>query len=280
MKKTTEYVNQLDNQEIYCKSCGATYDIHLAKCPYCGEVNEYGDEIEYQNHLDRIHSDMEDMIDDSLEGATDELKEKGKGAAKVFIIIAAAIVVIAAIAICIIKFSDKKKAEAAIDDILWQKETYATLDQLYEAEDYDGLLAFMEDYYADPDYDKHTLYNYEHIEFMTAYMHYKYMLEDIERINKHPDDIDFYKQSVLLYALELKYENWDAKYNTVKSVSKKEYDLIMCYIEEADDILLNHLGLDSAGVEVVHKKVLASPDSNLMQTDKVYDAADGLEWIY
>ena len=278
MKRTLEYVNKLDNQNIYCKSCSATYDIHLPKCPYCGEVNEYGDELSYQEHLETIQDDMEEMIDDSLEGATDEMVQRGRGALKYFIIIGAAILSVIILALVAITLKDKKEAREAKEEILWERQAYAQMDSLYEAKDYDGLLRYMEDFYSDPDHEKHTLYNWKHIEFLSAYMDYKYMCVAVENASKYPEDIKMTKQSVLLYALELKNENWEAKYTTVKSVSKSEYELIMTYVSEADDILLNHLGLSKEEVDDIISETTYDTGSSILSSKKVYAVADELTW--
>lgn len=278
MKKTVEYIEK-QKKYINCKSCGAIYDIYLPQCPYCGETNEYGDEIEYQNHLEKIYRDMGELADDSLEGAADEIKQKGKGALK-YVLIAGAVVFCIAIVVFFIKsVGEKQNAQNTTAELLWERENYSRLDKMYEDGDYDGLLRFLEEFYSNDENNGHKLYNWQHMEFLNAYMKYRYMLNAVERIAKYPEDTEFDKQSVLLLALELKYENYEAKYTTVKSMTKQDYDLVMSYIDTADEILLSHLGLTKERCDEIHREVVASSDGVVMSTEKIYEIADELEWI-
>lgn len=279
MQNAKAYVDQLNNQEIKCKSCGATFDVHLPECPYCGETNEYGDELSYQQHLEDIYDDMEEMVDDSLEGATEEIKETGRGAIKYFMIIVIPILCVALIVFGIIKYSENKKARTAKAALLWEKETYPKLDAMYEAGDYDGILEFSEALYGNDNYEDYSLYNWSHDAFLSGYMYYRYMLDSVGYIENGKEHVDYYKESILYYALKLKYEEWDVSYNISKRLTKKDYELIKSYIAEADAILSEHFHLTQADCDELIKKCRSYPDSVVISWDTTAKIADGLEWI-
>ena len=76
---------------VRCQSCGAEFEAHEPKCPYCGTMYEPGAEAHYMEHLGDIREDMEDLSSLALSETGSELKHAAKKTLKTLFIIAAAI---------------------------------------------------------------------------------------------------------------------------------------------------------------------------------------------
>ena len=44
-----------------CSNCGGSYDEKEPKCPYCGMINEVGAEKEYNDKLNKIRKDLDNV---------------------------------------------------------------------------------------------------------------------------------------------------------------------------------------------------------------------------
>lgn len=278
MSKALEYINRQE-QTLECKNCGSFYDIHLQKCPYCGTVNEFGDELEYQAKLQDINKDLWKMKDVSEEAYEEELKTKSKGALKIVIGIGILLLIAVVIFIIIKKAETTKDEEAAIAELMWENQTFPKLDDFYENGDIDSLVEFYGNFLGNEEYEDFSVYNWEHGELMVAAWEYNEMKEIIASPVQDPDDELSKKELILNYAMTLRYGQWDTKLNTTKSISKKDYGYIMEYVDGANDILHNNFGLSEEEIEDTYQSVLIDASMTIMSNERLRKAADELEWI-
>ncbi len=92
--KVAARVNADNLPLIRCTSCGAQFDAHEPKCPYCGTMYEPGAEEHYMNRLGDIREDMEDLSSLALSETGQELKQAAKKTLKTLIVIVAAIAIL------------------------------------------------------------------------------------------------------------------------------------------------------------------------------------------
>ena len=75
------------SKKIICPSCGAEYEEHLVRCPYCGTATLNAEENEYMGKLEDVRKDLEDY---SGEG---EKQVKSKIGKTIIIVILAMIII-------------------------------------------------------------------------------------------------------------------------------------------------------------------------------------------
>lgn len=278
MSEALKYVNR-QKQIIDCKFCGAKFDIHLQKCPYCGATNEYGDELEYQEQLDDIKEDLEDLEDASSDAYEEEIKTKSKGAIKVLIVVG--ILAIAGVIIFLTGSSIKAKRdeEIALERFMWERETFQKLDELYENGDLDGLFNAYQEFLESNDNDYHNMNNWKHGELLAANWEYGTMNNLAASTPADEDDERMRKELILWHALELRYGQWDKKLNSSKVVSQKDYDYIMGYVDRANEILHDNFGLDETRIEDIIHECLIDEDMYLLSRSKVDEIARELVWM-
>ena len=101
-------------KEIICKSCGASFDEDLVRCPYCGTGHLPAEENEHMQKLEGIRRDLQDY-------ETESVKKPGKKLAKAIILILVVVALIVAIVIAGISSSSKRerdRREQKKDDFL------------------------------------------------------------------------------------------------------------------------------------------------------------------
>ena len=134
---------------VHCPHCGAEYEEGLLHCPYCKSVDDYQDESEYLEDLDELRDKLEDIPEETLR-QNDRMQKKQavRDLRKIFVIVAVFFAAIGGIVLFETVMSgntqgqvDKRNREK----YLWIQENYPILDEMYEKEDYEGLLEkFME----------------------------------------------------------------------------------------------------------------------------------------
>ena len=166
---------------IYCANCGAKIeDEHDAACPHCGYIYEPGAEEQYMDSLE----EMRKTLDESDEAAVGEYREDVKKNVRhlskaMMICVAAVLVLFIVVAVYNKYFSysakrDRQNAEE-MSEMVWEHDYFGTMDELYEAKDYDGLVDGL---ILSEEVDGHNVWDYEHYEFVNTYSIYKELVED------------------------------------------------------------------------------------------------------
>ena len=137
-----------------CPNCGAQIDEMEERCPYCGSTNLTGAKAGYKRKLDGMVDGLKQMKDDPLEETGRELARSGSrllGALVVFAVIVAALGFIR----WRIDESDNNRLR---ENYIWKQAYFEQMDQLYENQDYEGLLKGFEQAVD----ENHPIYEYEH----------------------------------------------------------------------------------------------------------------------
>lgn len=157
---------------VKCSNCGGDMQLHSEKCPYCGFVNIYGAEENYMKKLFGLKGKLE-KVDD--EARKDYAATMVSIIAKVVIFIGIFAVVslgifygIRAVVHKVDDVSSNKVAEDAIAEVVWQRNFFPKLDEIYAAGDFEGVVATLESDEA----REHQTTNWEHYYFADSYSKY------------------------------------------------------------------------------------------------------------
>lgn len=265
-------MNNFDN-EIICPSCGAHFSVHDEYCPYCGSVNERGDEEQYFRDLE----DLREVLGKTADIPDDIVKDEIKKGTKIAITVVIIILVLSALVIFGIFFFlrvgdvvSAKKTEKALE---WEEETFAILNEMYDREAYDEIRDYIDNLYVEGTYNKYgSIWNWKHYQFISAYMNYVNILEYEEKMADGTID-DFGRRYSFEMMMNILYERWDIKYDTVKSISKKEYDLIIGYQDDVRRVLRTYYDLSDEEIDGLRLKVTFDPPGegvNYTKCQEVY----------
>ena len=170
---------------VHCPHCGAEYEEGLLHCPYCKSVDDYQDESEYLEDLDALRDKLEDIPEETIrQQGRLQTRQAVKDFRKILMILFLAAAAIGSLVLVQTVLSgstrgqmDKRNQEK----YLWKQENYPILDEMYEKEDYEGLLEKLRDH------DNIGIYDWEHYDLLTA-------LEKIDMIEKY--DLQFAQEAV------------------------------------------------------------------------------------
>lgn len=246
---------------MICPNCGGEHAEWVQKCPYCGSVNELGDERVYMEHMESIRARLDKVDEEGEEyyqrNVNTSVKTLGKRIGKIVL----AVLLLVAVFVAFKKFQESRYSDRSMKELLWQKEEFPKLDALYEAGDYDGIIAAYYEENSDFGY-----YDWSHYYFVFEYyMPYKYMVQvrNSTKIGELPDSytlgeaieamVRFNKQTdeKRLETLMTSYKANNGAYG----ITREEADIIRGYKEEARDFV-SFMGYSEAEFEEICKRVM------------------------
>lgn len=173
---------------IRCPNCGAEYENGLLHCPYCRSVDDYQDESEYLEDLDELKDKFEDLPEDMARHskrtqAVEAVRDFRRILMIIGLIAAAILVPVAGFFILdrVVMGSDESVNQRNRESYVWLQENTPKLNEMYEQEDYEGLLAFYNDS------GDSGIYKWEHFDLLQA-------LSKIEQIRQY--DIPIVEEAV------------------------------------------------------------------------------------
>ena len=159
---------------VHCGSCGAVFDADYAYCPYCGRMNDPAAEREYMEHLDEIRQDVADLAGIPLEQTREVAVSQGKKVVQIVIATLVIVGILMGIGWLLLNHEsgdyDEKNA------YLWRQENIPKMDACYEAEDYDGMMAIVEEGYQNGG----DWYSWKHADLLQVYQDYLFARDVIE----------------------------------------------------------------------------------------------------
>lgn len=256
MSEVSKMINKMP-KDIECPSCGAIFDIHLDRCPYCDSVNEYGDEEKYLKHLEDIKDNLENVQYIPENVYKDEAKSGMKKAVKVMIIILIILFGLSVAIFTVVKIVERKQLNEEIAQIKWEQENYPALDEMYANEDYEGLFAFWNTLYEDDGYKHYSIWTWKHYDFLSAY-------RDYATIKGYWDDIkegkgqkgDYRYKYGFSDAVVLIYTPWDTKKDVAKTINERDYEQIMGYVEYAREFLHEVFHMSDEDIDNLKDEIL------------------------
>ncbi len=123
---------------VRCSNCGAEFDAHLTKCPYCDALNPSGAETKYMQDLWDVHRNLDELHQAGME----ETKAEGKKVQR--IIRNTLLGGIAALGLLILLYFVRARDDTPEKNYAWKAANFPVMDEYYETQDYDALLALYE----------------------------------------------------------------------------------------------------------------------------------------
>lgn len=277
MNKVEELVKE-DSQTVTCSACGATYPITNRYCPFCGSVNELGDELEFQNKLEDIREDLEDLEDASEEAIKDEAQSSIRMVGK-FVINAAVLVGIIAIITIILTFYRKRINEKReTKELFWSQNEYEKLDELYEKDDMEALRDYYYDFYT-YEYDaNHSIAGWDHGLIVTAFMDYSDILRTLELVEKYPENAEDQKAELFAETAKLLETDYEASdYNN--KLNDKDRDKIAAYKKKAEEILKEYYHLTPDDLKDMYEDLYVTDSMNpYFDMTKAFAKGEKVTW--
>lgn len=266
-----------ENQTIICPSCGAVMPIKAKKCSFCGYINEAGDELKYQEKLEDIREDLEDLGDMPEEVYVSETKKNVRKIAIIAAVCGLLIVIIAGMIFIISPFMRSHKEKSLNKVITSEREMYAKLDEMYAQGDYEAIARFYDDFYMGDDWEKYHIAGWKHDKFIEVYRAYDLLVSEIEFFEKYPD-LQESKENVFSYAASLFMTDWE-KSDKQKQITAEEWEKIKGYQDYAADVLSEHFHLSREDMENM-KRDLFDTKYSTIYTDgkKCRDIGRTLTW--
>lgn len=141
-------VDAVKTNLVTCENCGAEFDIHEAKCPFCGHINPYGAEEKYMQQMQDIKSNLAQVDDEQIEVIKKETKKTGKIVLITLLSIVAVILVAGAI-LYVYTWKQIQHFESLglyesdpLKAAKWNDEHLADMEAMYDAGDIDGLVEY------------------------------------------------------------------------------------------------------------------------------------------
>ncbi len=186
--------------KVTCSDCGGIFDSSEAKCPYCGMIYEPGAEKEYNDKLESIRKNL-DNVDDIV---VTEIKTELKYFLKMFLISLVVVLTIAAMVISSRKRIEvQKEAKTVrelndrIDRLIRFDSNASTWNELYDAGMYDEMYELVNsqrrDYIPDISY-------WSHYDFFCTYGYYYEAKKNCELVSSE-DSYNANELSAALYNL-------------------------------------------------------------------------------
>lgn len=239
---------------IICKECGAEFEEREPACPYCDALNYIGAEAQYMDNLEDIRSDLSEMSDDAKEAYTSSAKKS----TIVIIVTLCCLLLVAAIVLSLILITHAIISATEDEDLvkaqmLWREQYMDDLDAMYEAGEYDEILAFIDEHAEDKGF---SFYSWEHSDFIEVYNTYTRFQTDLLYFDINDKDM---VKWTLYDAISLDY----FLSGDVYMFTEEEIVLIEGWREESYAFYRNTLGLSDAEIEEMKAFVSADNDFGL-----------------
>ncbi len=166
---------------MICQNCGGTYANDATKCPYCGTMHLAGATVAYNQKFEDITDDLAALGDSHVAEYKETIHRQTKHAFRFFVIGALIALVFASAFWTLLHIETliDNDADTMIDQLAWQSAQYPALDALYEAGDFDAILAFEDALYEDNAND-YTLNDWSHYRFLDIYVSYSDFAESLQ----------------------------------------------------------------------------------------------------
>lgn len=243
--------------KVICSNCGAAIYENEAKCPFCGYINMAGAEEKFMRDMKQTEADMSQIP--QLQKA-EYKKSMSKNSKIIFVTIGIA-AMIAAILFGIHMFMehvlfsyDERDAKA---QMLWERENFPILDEMYAAGDYDGIIQFEYDLYDeneanDTDY---SVYDWEHYYFVNGYRRYRDVEDYIAILDRGEELSNYEAESIVYYCMWFHYREYDVD-NEYMPYTDEEIAMLDGYREITDGYFFTRLGFTQQEVEKLYEDAL------------------------
>ncbi len=247
----------MEAKRVICPNCGASIYENEASCPFCGYINIPGAEEKFMRDIKKTERDMSHIPD--LQKA--EYKKTVSKSSRIIFITIGITVVVAAVLIGIYLLFDKVifayDAGDAKAQMIWNKENYPILDEMYANEDYDGIVEFEYELYDQNRENKtnYNIYDWEHYHFIMGYRNYQSIEDTIAYMDKGEEISRYGKENLVYYCMWFYYRQY-AQPDTYMIFTDEEIELLDEYREITNGYLFGRLGFTEEEADKLLKKAV------------------------
>lgn len=241
--------------KVICPNCGASIYENEPKCPFCGYINITGAEEKFMRDVQKTEEDLSQIPEMQKKHLKKSLSKNSK-------IILITIAIVAGLAAVVFGFhllvehllygnyEYDPKAE-----MQWQKENYPILDEMLAEGKYDEIIEFETGLYEEnrENNTNHSIYDWEHFDFISAYGNYLVFLKALEPLDKGVELDEYYAENLVYYGLWFYYRMYDNSYDVY---TEEEFAQIEEYREEVMEILFGRLGFTEEEILSIEEDVL------------------------
>lgn len=243
--------------KVICPNCGAAIYENEAQCPFCGYINISGAEEKFMRDIQKTEDDLSQIP--QLQKA--EYKKSMTKNSKIIFITVGIAGAIAAILVGLymlfehVIFSyDEDDAKARM---IWERENFPILDEMYAAGDYEGIVEFEYELYDQNDENdtSYSVFNWEHYYFINGYRRYQDVEEYISRLDQGEELSNYQAESIVYDCMWFHYREY-AIDNQYMPYTEEEIAKLDEYREITDGYFYGRLGFTQEEVEKLYKDAL------------------------
>lgn len=255
---------------IICPNCGADIAVSEPKCPFCGYINIPGAEEKFMKDLNQTKEELNQLPKMQQEQIKKSFFKSSKVIWITVLVVVLLIMLVSGIGFACSKALDSFTEYDAKTEMLWERENYPILDEMYENGDYDGIIAFKNDLYDinEKEHTNHSLYNWGHADFISFYTMYDEIQESVGFLDGG-EELSKYQVRLLVYdCMCFHYKSYE---NSYISLSEEELATVEEYREYAEEVFYNRLKFTDEEADRLYED---SVEYNVISAKKCFDYAE------
>lgn len=241
--------------KIVCPNCGAAIYENEPKCPFCGYINIAGAEEKFMRDMEQTEENLSQIPKLQKKHYKKSMSKSSK-----IILITVVVVAVLLLGIFALNFAFEAWMYGNYEydakaETLWERENYPLLDEMYAAGDYKGIVEFEESLYEvnDKEGTNHSIYNWEHADFIWAYRKYEYLQYYMDILDEQGELSKFQAENVVYYCMWFHYREYE---DTYYNCTEEEVALMDEYREYSDEIFFNRLKFTEEEADKLHQDSL------------------------
>lgn len=247
----------METKKVICPNCGAAIFENEASCPFCGYINLPGAEEKFMRDIKKTERDLSHIPD--LQKA--EYKKTISKSSKIIFITVGITVLIAVLILGIYLLFDKvvfaydeRDAKA---QMLWNKENYPILDEMYANGDYEGIIEFENELYEKNAKEKtdYQIYDWQHSDFIRGYRDYTMVESYIELLDMGEELSRYGKEDLVYYCMWFYYRQYDQE-KTYMTFTDEEIEILDGYREITNGYLFGRMGFTQEEADELLEKAV------------------------
>lgn len=155
-------------------------------------------------------------------------------------------------------------------EMLWERENYPLLDEMYAAGDYAGIVEFENNLYLinDKEGTNHSISSWEHAEFISIYTRMEEMKGYVELLDAGEKLSKYQAQGLVYSSMWFHYRMYQDTYITLTS---EELEIVEGYREYSEEVFYSRLKFTDEEADQLYEEAL---DYGVLSARICYDYAD------
>lgn len=256
--------------KIICPNCGASIEVKEPKCPFCGYINIPGAEEKFMRDLEKTEQELSQIPEQQKE----QIKKSIFKSSKVIWITILIVILFAAViagwhfAIESIVYDDSEYDAKA--EMLWERENYPLLDEMYAAGDYEGIVEFQDNLWSinEEEDANHSISNWEHADFISIYIRMEDMKSYIAILDSGAQLNKYQAQGIVYDCMWFRYRMYQ---DTYMNLTEEELEIVEGYREYSEEVFYNRLKFTDEEADQLYEEAV---EYGVIRASTCYDYAD------